>query len=124
MSEICVRNHGPEIVHTLIGHKKLITCLRFHPNSQQLASGSEDSSIILWNLTTKHARSIHFSGHTDTVTSIDFTQNGKLFASSSYDKNIRLWTPTAKTTTEHFRAHDKAVTFIEFSSTESKVTIC
>jgi WD40 repeat protein len=38
------------VIATLSGHCRSIQCLAFSPDSRQLASGSEDTAIRLWNL--------------------------------------------------------------------------
>ena len=33
----------------MVGHTEVITCVRFHPKYQLLASASEDASIRVWD---------------------------------------------------------------------------
>ena len=39
----------PQLKRTFRGHKKTVTSLAFNPNMKQLASGSEDGAVMLWN---------------------------------------------------------------------------
>ena len=38
------------LVHSLQGHKNWIHCVSFSPNGDQIASGSEDKIIKIWNM--------------------------------------------------------------------------
>ncbi|HYT93962.1 MAG TPA: hypothetical protein VEL76_34905, partial [Gemmataceae bacterium] len=38
-------------LHTFLGHAGMVTALRFTPDGHFLASGAEDSSVLLWDLT-------------------------------------------------------------------------
>lgn len=79
------------IERRLLGHRQGVTCLAFHPEFGLLASGSEDMTIMLWNLDTGRAeRTIR--GHVRGVTSIDFSAHSEvLLASASSDAQIRVY---------------------------------
>ena len=78
--------------HSLTGHLKIITSVRFSPDSQLLVSASDDNTLKLWRradddwrlLTTLH-------GHEGPVLSADFSPDGRMLVSSGADKTIRLW---------------------------------
>jgi WD40 repeat protein len=65
-----------------------------HTNVQQLASGSEDHSVMIWHCK-PHLRAFRFVGHTDTVNSVEWTKDASVVASASDDQTVRVWTPTA-----------------------------
>jgi WD40 repeat protein len=39
-----------KVLHTFIGHAGPISALRFTPDGQYLASGAQDTSVLLWDL--------------------------------------------------------------------------
>ncbi|KAF9147737.1 U3 snoRNP protein, partial [Linnemannia schmuckeri] len=85
-----------EIVHTLTGHSRDISCVAFSPNSQHIASGSVDKTIRIWN--TQSGEVINtLKGHDKKVTSIAYSSEGNQIVSGSEDGTIRLWeTSTGK----------------------------
>lgn len=104
----------PALERHFRGHKGAVMCLDFNPNGKQLASGSVDKSVMIWNLAPK-SRAYRFVGHSDTVTAVQFCPFGKLVASCSKDRTVRLWTPSMKGESTVFRAHSAPVRSVSFS---------
>ncbi|XP_070828321.1 POC1 centriolar protein homolog B [Chaetodon trifascialis] len=96
------------------GHKDAVTCTDFNPNRKQLASGSVDKSLMIWNLAPK-ARAFRFVGHQEVITGVQFSPSGNLVATSSKDRTVRLWTPSIKGESTVFKAHTAAVRSVAFS---------
>ncbi len=72
------------------GHTADITSIVFSPDGKYAASGSEDNTIVLWDLgTAKEIRT--FRGHTKTVYSVLFSSDGKKIVSRSMDHTAKLW---------------------------------
>ena len=62
----------------------------FSPNSEIIASGSEDETVKLWSL--EDGSLIRtLDGHTDWVISVTFSPDGKLLGTGSYDGTVKLW---------------------------------
>lgn len=80
------------LVETLKGHQGWVICLAFSPDGQTLATGGEDRTVRLWNLTTAKERAI-LTGHMDNVLSVAFSPDGRLIATASSDGTVRLWDP-------------------------------
>ena len=61
-------------------------------NNENLASGSADNTIIIWQKMSEISFKLSniLTGHTDWVTSLTALPNN-MFASASYDKSIRIW---------------------------------
>jgi U3 small nucleolar RNA-associated protein 12 len=54
---------------TLTGHSGAVTCLGFSANGALLASGSADTSVIVWDVVGE-AGLVRFKGHKDAVTDL------------------------------------------------------
>jgi WD40 repeat protein len=65
--------------------------LAFSPDGQTLASGSADTTIVLWDMGTRRPIAPPLTGHTDDVFDVDFSPDGKTLASCAVDGTIRLW---------------------------------
>ncbi|XP_026221774.1 POC1 centriolar protein homolog B isoform X2 [Anabas testudineus] len=105
----------PSLERHFKGHKDAVTCADFNPNRKQLASGSVDKSLMIWNLAPK-ARAFRFVGHQDVITGVQFSPFGNLVATSSKDRTVRLWTPSMKGESTVFKAHTAAVRSVAFSN--------
>ncbi|XP_078804363.1 POC1 centriolar protein homolog B isoform X5 [Oryzias latipes] len=108
-------SEDPALERHFKGHKNAVTCVHFNPNNKQLASGSADKTVMIWNLAPK-GRALRFFGHQDAVTGVQFSPSGKRVASSSKDRTVRLWTPSMKGECAVFRAHTAAVRSVAFSA--------
>jgi WD40 repeat protein len=73
----------------LEGHENNVLALCPLPNGL-LASGSDDYTIRLWDVTTG-AETARLEGHKGSVEALCLLPNGRLIASRSQDQTIRLW---------------------------------
>ncbi|KAF3843994.1 hypothetical protein F7725_016042 [Dissostichus mawsoni] len=72
------------------GHLADVTCTRFHPNSNYVATGSSDRTIRVWDVLTGNCVRI-FTGHKGPIHSLAFSPNGKFLASGATDSRVLLW---------------------------------
>ncbi|RYP18345.1 hypothetical protein DL767_009852 [Monosporascus sp. MG133] len=79
-----------QLRRTLEGHKDWVGPVAFSHNSKLLASGSNDSTVRLWNPATGQLRRT-LEGHIHYVRSVAFSYDSKLLASGSDDSTVRLW---------------------------------
>lgn len=77
---------------TIQGHGAWVTSVAFSPDGRWLASGSDDTTIKLWDTM---AGTLHktFRGHSRFVTSVAFSPDSKFVASGSYDNSVLFWQP-------------------------------
>ncbi|KAG8238122.1 hypothetical protein J437_LFUL012733 [Ladona fulva] len=104
----------PVLEHHFKGHKGPVNCLTFNPAQRQLASGSKDSTIMIWNFR-KNTRAFRFYGHKDAILDMSYAPSGQLLASASADCTVRIWTPSPHGSATEINAHISPVRSIHFS---------
>ncbi|KAF4302888.1 Lissencephaly-1 [Botryosphaeria dothidea] len=102
--------------HTLQSHRSPITCVAFHPVFTSLASGSEDTTIKIWDWELGELERT-VKGHTKGVLDVDFggPRGGTLLASCSSDLTIKLWDPSDEyKNIRTLPGHDHSVSCVRF----------
>lgn len=84
-------------------------------NVQQLASGSEDHSVMIWHCK-PHLRAFRFVGHTQTVNAVEWAKDASVVASASDDQTVRVWTPNADGVSTVLRSHVGSVRCVSFAT--------
>jgi WD40 repeat protein len=75
---------------SLIGHNLNIEGLAISKDGKDLASASDDGTVMIWSIATgKDTQTI--KGHADTVTGVAFSPDGKQLVTTSLDKTLRVW---------------------------------
>ncbi len=85
-----VEDSWASLIRTLKGHSSSVKAIAFSPDGKQIASGSYDDTIKLWDAITGDLQKT-LAGHLDSVQAIAFSLDGKQIASGSDDKTIKLW---------------------------------
>lgn len=102
--------------HTLQSHRDPVTCVAFHPVFSSLASGSEDTTIKIWDWELGELERT-VKGHTKAVLDVDFggPRGGTLLASCSSDLTIKLWDPSDEyKNIRTLPGHDHSVSAVRF----------
>jgi WD40 repeat protein len=95
-------------------HKGWVFVLATSPNGRWLASGSSDSTVILWDLISRK-RVLKFLGHSGGILALAFSPDGGNLASGGFDQIVRLWDLNKENPTALLRGHRGAVTRLSFS---------
>lgn len=113
----------PVALTTLYGHEDEVWGLVFSPNGKLMASGSDDRTIIIWDVSTalQNPDSVQptiepLQGHTNFVLDLAFSPDGGVIASASADNSVRLWsTRTGRPISLPLAGHSNFVNALDFS---------
>src|SRR5690349_2060502 len=85
---------GVKLLRALEGHKDIVNGVAFDPAGKVLASGSNDQTIRLWDITNGQLLRT-LEGHEKNVLSVAFDPTGRLLATGSDDQTVKLWDATS-----------------------------
>src|SRR5262245_49016459 len=84
------------------------------PDSQMIATGSEDSNIRLWDIESGElVRTLE--GHQDAVRSVAWSGTGQWLASGADDRTVRLWEASSGRLIRTLEGHQDAVRSVAWS---------
>jgi WD40 repeat protein len=98
---------APELPRTLWMNTNFnVMAIAFRPVGSQLATGSRDGSVSLWNPETGE-RVRRLDGHTERVMALAYSPDGRMLATAGFDRTIQLWDPTSGKLVRTLRGHLK-----------------
>jgi hypothetical protein len=103
---------GPHV--RLAGGWGWVTCVVFSPDGRTLASGSQDNTIKLWDITSWQLHQTLMESAT--ALSLAFSPDGRTLALGSQDSTIKLWDVASGQLLAVRPEHSGAVASIAFSS--------
>ena len=124
-----------QIQRVVFGHREAVTCLAFSEDGKWLATGSEDLSAKIWDVS--DWRVVHtLRGHSRTegfrgVSTVAFSPDGTRLVSGGRDKIIKVWSVASGLELVELRMHSWYVNGLAFSpdgrqlaSASSSVALC
>jgi WD40 repeat protein len=96
------------------GHLGAVNAVAFSPDGKQLASGSDDHTVRVWDTVTGATLQI-LQGHLDVVHSIAFSPDGKQLVSGSGDTTVRIWDAATGVILHVLTGHAEPVCVVAFS---------
>ncbi len=102
-----------------VGHTAVVNCVAFAPNGKWAASGGDDKTLRLWDVTTGQELRM-FTGHTDAVTCVVFSADGKRLLSGGRDATLRLWDVATGQQLQRFDGHTGRVRAVALSADGSR----
>jgi WD40 repeat protein len=98
----------------LRGHGGPVNCVAFSPDGSTLASGSDDKTLILWDVANQQLK-VKLQEHTDRVTSLAFSPDGETLATGSDDRSIIIWDLSRNRPHTRLRNDASKVTAVAFA---------
>ncbi len=96
-----------------------ISTISFNSKGDMIASGSQDGSIVFWDVATGRKKET-FLGHVGAISSIFLSPDGLTFVSTSKDGSVRPWDMTTKQQ-RHVIAGYKNTNWVVFSYPDGSV---
>ncbi|PRP79879.1 WD40 repeat-containing protein SMU1-like [Planoprotostelium fungivorum] len=102
-------------------HDDAILCLAFTSDSVNLASGSQDGKIKVWQISTGKCLVKFEQAHSQGVTCVQFAKDNTQLLSGSFDATIRIHGLKSGKTLKIFRGHSSFVNDCIFSLDNTKI---
>uniref|UniRef100_A0A2K6QQH2 Notchless protein homolog 1 n=1 Tax=Rhinopithecus roxellana TaxID=61622 RepID=A0A2K6QQH2_RHIRO len=104
---------------SLDGHSEAVISVAFSPTGKYLASGSGDTTILLWDPSTGKQVGRTLAGHSKWITGLSWeplhaNPECRYVASSSKDGSVRIWDTTAGRCERILTGHTQSVTCLQW----------
>lgn len=78
----------------LQGHTGGVCSVAHSPDGRYIVSGSEDTTVRVWDAATREQVGEPLQGHTAWVNSVAYSPDGRYIVSGSFDETVRVWDAT------------------------------
>ena len=82
-----------KLLDVLDGHEGPVTTIKFSPQNPQLATGSWDSTVKIWELYAGANAAVESFKHSADLTAIAYRPDGKQICAATLDGNLVFWNP-------------------------------
>lgn len=96
------------------GHFDVVNTVAWSPDGLQIASGSADRTVQIWNVNDGSEVYI-YTKHSDRVEALAWSPDGKRIASGSVDKTVQVWNAGNGNNSFTYRGHSDKVTAVAWS---------
>jgi len=93
----------------LSGHAAAVYTIKFDPSGQNIASGSYDKNVFLWNVYGDCSNYNVLQAHKNAVLEVAWGDQGRKLVSASADRTLALWDPSAGKLKKKFTGHTAVV---------------
>eukprot|EP00828_Plagiopyla_frontata_P046175 TRINITY_DN8117_c0_g1_i3.p2 TRINITY_DN8117_c0_g1~~TRINITY_DN8117_c0_g1_i3.p2 ORF type:complete len:315 (-),score=46.00 TRINITY_DN8117_c0_g1_i3:87-1031(-) len=100
-----------------------VICIAFHPKGNQLASGSADLTLKIWELSVFQCIKTLY-GHEHSVSHLEFIHSGDSLISASRDKSIRVWEVSTGFCKKTIEGHDDWIRRVIVDNEENLMASC
>jgi WD40 repeat protein/serine/threonine protein kinase len=100
---------------SLPGHTGMVRSLVFRPDGAELASGSADKSVRLWNLATRQARVLSDHAGAHTGVGLAYSADGRTLYSAGREAGIVVWDVATGERRETLAGYDGKTTQVAIS---------
>ena len=94
-------------------HAEQVNAVCFSPDSQRLASGADDFSVLIFRVDTAELETA-LEGHSKPVNAVAFAPDGITVVSGSFDKQVRVWNVETGECSV-LEGHEDSVTSVAFN---------
>ncbi|KAG8844904.1 hypothetical protein FRB96_002793 [Tulasnella sp. 330] len=107
---------GRPIKEVFLSQLHQFNCVAWSPNCKMIVSGTSDSTLQLWDASTRMSIQGALKGHIKPVWDVAWSPDSKSFVSASFDHTLRLWNAsTGEPIGEALRGHTRGVTSVAWS---------
>ncbi|HWS84636.1 MAG TPA: serine/threonine-protein kinase [Ktedonobacteraceae bacterium] len=78
------------LLYTYTGHHGFVNALAWSPDGKRIASGSDDSTVQVWNAA-NGSNVYTYQSHSNLVEAVAWSPDGKRIASGGFDSTVQMW---------------------------------
>jgi WD40 repeat protein len=110
-----IENEWNACLQTLEGHSKSVNSVAISPNTQWIASASDDRTIKIWDVATGQCCQT-LEGHSESVKSVTISPDAQWIVSASDDGTIKIWDAATGQDRQTLKAHREFIWSVAISS--------